>query len=334
MPISELACQIRFTVLLVSIFFSTGVLDAAGAMPASRHDDGSAQPIRSDSFLGTSDTRASDGNSLVAPYEDLFDHVIDGDRAQTFFRVDGDDGIVALTPEERDELKDLLQTPETMPFGAPEETAFGQSAGPGAPVDRPEGPLLQQFVDEVDALYAEIAASADSTLEQPPDLSSFPGRTLGPTTTSVRVVRSRSGDDLPLLSAIPLGTLFADSIKSLVESSDTNRSTIASLRNFVLVSQPDTGVLMMVDSGSGYTLMVHTPENPSLFSGEKVRDRYQSLPRFESPSAPTDAGNSTVMSRPLHLKIWDLLTTPAAFVFYGVALICWAAWRYVISRYA
>lgn len=318
-----LKLPVRATCAALALLFLAG---ASLAMPALRKEDGSAQPIRATTLPETSLFGRPAGSDSVDPYEDLFKRP---QEDVSLYRVGEDGGVIPLSPEDQREIRKILDAPDDPGFA-------GSSAeqGSGAGVDAPRsGPLMKDFVAEVDALYADLAASTDPNYVPSAGLGGQPGVPGFEQPGVLRVVRARNKDDLPLLSAIPLGTIFVESIKSLVESGAVDPASLSSLRDFILVQQPGSGSLMMVDSGSGYTLLLRPSDDPLLFKEENRGNNWFSA---------TDGGDSRSRKkmpapgepRPLLLKIWDILTSLGAFVFYGIAAVCWAAWRYVISRYA
>jgi len=97
----------------------------------------------------------------------------------------------------------------------------------------------------------------------------------------------------------------------------------------MFVQQPENGSIMMVDNGTGYTVMLHSNEQNLI--GDSPQSGFNSGPKMEAAINPMIV--PAFDNRPLHLKIWDFLSSTGALVVYAFLIICWAAWRYVISRY-
>lgn len=317
----------RLSLLLVAGLLAGLILpDPAHAMPAARTGDGQPQPIRDGFSLG----RFSDEfkpEQLVVPYDDLFS--MGPQQDNPMLQAGGGAGFLSLSAEEQAEVRALLDPDPQLGFTSP-----FLEGGVQVGVNTPEtDPLARQLVREVDALYDELRSAATSPLK---GFGTAPGTfgdaSQGPGTgdSVLAVVQAQRAGDLPVLSALPLGAMFKDAVRDSLDATGVSRDTIDGLRDFVLVEERRTGSMMMVDGGSGYSV--------TLRSSEDVRAQdFRTANGFDSNALAAPALPETVEGagpRPLHWKIWDVLTSAYAFIVYGVLLICWASWRYVISRYA
>lgn len=294
----------------------------AHAMPTTNAEDGRPKPIRSGSVLNTP-FKPSVTGQLTNPYDDLFRTLepLNG----SFYRLDEKGQRIALTKEERDALSKILSSADDASSGNP--MGLEQSYQSANRSERDI--LLQEFEADIDSLYDDLQVNrqvgSPTVLPQgAPAQSSFEA---GPRV--LRVVPSRTSDDLPILSAVPLGAVFLESVKAIIKDAGHSGESLASLRDFVFVQQPENGSIMMVDNGTGYTVMLHSNEQSLI--NNRPQNGFSSGPEMQSANSPIMASNFD--HRPLHLRIWDFLTSTAALVFYGFVIICWAAWRYVISRY-
>lgn len=106
------------------------------------------------------------------------------------------------------------------------------------------------------------------------------------------------------------------------------------LRRFILMQEPLTAQMMMMDGASGHGLVM------SIAATEEPQDKQRERTATRRP--PVDSAMATPRHRvreaeerpPLGILLWRILTDRLAFVLYGLIGLCWAAWRYVISRYA
>ena len=309
---------------LFSSLLSLATVVVAGvclAMPAARRDDGSAIPLRPSTMFRISTFNDLGNGRYVPPYRTLFDLAPKAGEALT--QVEGKGPDVPLTQEERDKLRTL--------FGEPGNPALGGSdvglANANPLTNQSE---TQQVVADINAFYGE---SHSNGLSLEPNgggggSGSATGRAQSGTSPVLRVVKVRSNDDIPILSAIPIGTLFVETVKSLVDSGTISHSFVSELRDFSMVNEPASGSLMLVDGNSNYTFMLVSPKTEDVLAPFKDASP-QETTEHRRPRDPVP-----VAHRPLFLKIWDIATSLGAFVFYAIALVCWGAWHYLISRYA
>ena len=308
--------------LCCSVLMTGFAAQMANAMPATKEDEGRAKPIRS-GFAFDTPFKPSVSGQLANPYDDLFRELAPPDR--DFYRLDKSGKRLALTKEETAAFGKLVSPAEGVDYG----NAFGLEQPYQTADHSARDILLQHFEADIDSLYNDFqihrqAGSPKAFLQTGDEQRDFEAGS-----RVLRVVPSRRANDLPLLSAIPLGAVFLDSVKSLVKETGFSEASLSSLRDFVFVQQPENSSIMMVDSGTGYTVMLHSNEQGLLNN----RPDSGFGPVLEQHNSNNPMMTSSFDHRPLHLRIWDFLTSTSALVIYAMIIICWGAWRYVISRY-
>jgi len=294
------------------------------AMPTTNAENGRPKPIRSGSAFDTP-FKPSVTGQLTNPYDDLFRELAPLNR--TFYRLDENGRRIALTSDEKAALGKLLSSAEDGGYGAPAPLGLEQSYQSANRSERDI--LLQQFEADIDSLYNDLQVNRQvgSPTVLPQTANPQSSFETGPRV--LRIVPSRNADDLPILSAVPLGAVFLESVKSIIKDAGYSGESLASLRDFVFVQQPENGSLMMVDNGTGYTVMLHSNEQDLI--SNRPDSRFSSGPGMQQSNTAMAGG--IFDHRPLHLRIWDFLTSTGALVVYAFLIICWGAWRYVISRY-
>jgi len=132
---------------------------------------------------------------------------------------------------------------------------------------------------------------------------------------------------------LELGSLGLEAMKPVLLASDFLTGTLPDLRRMMFVEEPQTSIMLMMDGASGHTVVLNSPNTlivptRQLTGPPAMVDIPTTGPLRDNPRLRIEA------DRPFLLVAWDLATTRVAFVLYGIFLICWASWRYVISRYA
>lgn len=106
------------------------------------------------------------------------------------------------------------------------------------------------------------------------------------------------------------------------------------LRRFILMQEPLTAQMMM-DGASGHGLVMAVAATEENVQKRSERTVVRRAPPVDSAMAtPRHRIQEAEERPPLGVLLWRILTDQLAFVLYGIIGLCWAAWRYLISRYA
>lgn len=220
----------------------------------------------------------------------------------------------AVAPDERSAL--LRELERQVTGGAPAAVA---GLNPGVP---PGGER------DVHNFYAEAMRVGQRAL----DFSFSLGRSspspaaVDPQRAAARAEMEAVGQEL-LRPALQLRMLLQDATQEL--------------RRFILMQEPMTAQMMMVDgrSGHGLVMAVNAPQEAA--AGKQKNERVPGSgigsprgPVENALAAPRHRMEETEERPPLGILLWRILTDRLSFVIYGILALCWAAWRYVISRYA
>lgn len=112
------------------------------------------------------------------------------------------------------------------------------------------------------------------------------------------------------------------------------QSATEELRQFILLQEPRSIQTVLVDGHNGQTLfMTGEAVGPDLDETRQMAAR----PAASDPLLQPAAAGQPPQKRewlPLHLALWHLVTSDISFILYGIIGLCWASWRYIISRYA
>lgn len=103
------------------------------------------------------------------------------------------------------------------------------------------------------------------------------------------------------------------------------------LRRYILLQEPRSTQTVLIDGRSGQALfMVSDAVEPDL------EPRHKQAAASDPLRQPVEPGQRPQQRewQPLHLAVWHLLTSDIFFILYGIIGLCWASWRYIISRYA
>lgn len=200
------------------------------------------------------------------------------------------------------------------------------------PSQRP-GDLLGELARDIDRFYLETAHINEKKSPLDPETAAASGESpiQNDNAQNVLIITPLRQRD-PSGRSTSFGALAVEMLKPEVLANDFLLTTTSGLRQFFLVEQRRSSLVMMLESTSGHTMMVTTLNAPmTSHSGPSGADNWKGQRPMANARAETMSKADGEHSH--RQAVWDTLTSTLAQIIYAILLLCWAAWRYGISRY-
>lgn len=140
------------------------------------------------------------------------------------------------------------------------------------------------------------------------------------------------------IPGMPLGAMGREALQPDLQIATVISEALQEVRRVIMIEDPRSSLLLMMDGRSGQALVVQTPLRAKASDQRVTQQSQQQMAltganAMANPVAPT-ADPALMTKDPLRLVLKEVLLAPAAIATYILILLCWAAWRYVLSRYA
>lgn len=239
----------------------------------------------------------------------------------------------ALSHRDRAEMRSLYESLKNVAEGRSElPPLLGSSQRNNLQNETPHiGDLLGEIRKNTESLIADSARIHDPlTLSPTNDNVGYDARQVSYSTEDI-TLRPRATEVQSLVT--PLGPIGNETLRPILQTGGIIADSLADLRQFVLIEQPKSSTLMMMDSGSGQALVM---QNSGAGNFATTANRTSHTPRQEQATSHQRAtSNSAIdfLKRPLKEVFWEILKSDMAMVFAGLCFLAWIAWRKVISRH-
>ncbi len=127
-----------------------------------------------------------------------------------------------------------------------------------------------------------------------------------------------------------LGDLVVEMLGPRSKELEVIQSSLKDLRNYIAITQPKMTDMIISDAS------FH--QHQVFQAAEQKRIKIEASNAEIEIMAPREVriigqDEETLADYFSFANIWDFFTAPLTFVFYGLILTCWAAWRYLISKH-
>ncbi len=314
-----------FWLRLVALFVLCWAMpQASWAMPLNRYISLFDSPIAK--------SNAFEQAQPLFPMTDLSEDILDSVDNGTLSglrghgpKLTGTFGPPSLTKEERQKLMAFYNSLQSEAAGINSSDMLGGLT----PSSNPDN-FAHELAQDLQRFYKEMAQLSESI-----ENISLADSTVMP--SNQPPLFSNQTPKLPQIAGVPLGSVTSQALEPDLHIASVISDALQEVRRVIMIEDPRTSLMVMMDGRSGQALVMQTPVRVRSGDQSTAQTQQNSMIAGGDVASNAMAGNSgqpVQTQKPFELVLKDLLLAPAAIATYILILLCWAAWRYVLSRYA